>query len=214
MPRWPFVFGTMTLLTFLMMFALASTSTVSGSAPERPARQRRAVRHGDWLGTAHGGLQFLFQDHGGGLEVEVHHVAHDGVHRRRAPARRSWRRARTCCRRTPRVAPSATSVSMLGARCQSALEAADEELLVDDHDDDGQQQLRQAHGDVVAVIKRRQRPAPHHVAHGKIHQHEQKAQRPDQSLRSQLRRLVVVRAALGVRRPAPALCCAPLTDAP
>ena len=33
MPRWPFVFGTMTLLTFLMMFALASTSTVSGSAP-------------------------------------------------------------------------------------------------------------------------------------------------------------------------------------
>lgn len=33
MPRRPFVFGTMTLLTFLMMFALASTSTVSGSAP-------------------------------------------------------------------------------------------------------------------------------------------------------------------------------------
>ena len=32
MPRRPFVFGTMTLLTFLMMFALASTSTVSGSA--------------------------------------------------------------------------------------------------------------------------------------------------------------------------------------
>ena len=29
---------------------------------ERLAGQRRAVRHGDRLGTAHGGLQFLFQD--------------------------------------------------------------------------------------------------------------------------------------------------------
>ena len=69
-------------------------------------------------------------------------------------------------------------------------EAADEKLLVDDHDDHRQQQLRQAHGDVVAVIKLRQRPAPHHVAHGKVHQHEQKAQRPEESA-PQLRRLVV-----------------------
>ena len=34
--------------------------------------------------------------------------------------------------------PRATSVSMLGAPCEEALEAVDEELLVDDHDDAGQ----------------------------------------------------------------------------
>ena len=47
--------------------------------------------------------------------------------------------------------PRATSVSMLGAPVEQALEAVDEELLVDDHDDAGQQQLDEAHGNVVAV---------------------------------------------------------------
>ena len=41
------------------------------------------------------------------------------------------------------------------ANMMKRLEAADEKLLVDDHDDYRQQQLRQAHGDVVAVIKLR-----------------------------------------------------------
>ena len=57
--------------------------------------------------------------------------------------------------------------------------AADEELLVDDHDDHRQQQLGQPHGHMVVVVKRRQGPAPHHVAHGKVHQHQQKAHGPD-----------------------------------
>ena len=59
---------------------------------------------------------------------------------------------------------------------EQALEAADEELLVDDHDDAGQQQLDQGHRDVVAVKPGGQGPAPHHVSHGEVHQHQQKAQ--------------------------------------
>mgnify|MGYP000285499852 CR=1 FL=1 len=59
---------------------------------------------------------------------------------------------------------------------EQALEAADEELLVDDHYDARQQQLDQTHGNVVAVEPVGERPAPHHVAHREIHQHRQKDQ--------------------------------------
>ena len=37
MPRRPFVLGTTTLLTFLIMLALARTSTLSGLAPRASA---------------------------------------------------------------------------------------------------------------------------------------------------------------------------------
>ena len=66
----------------------------------------------------------------------------------------------------------------VGRAVEEALEAVDEELLVDDHDDAGQQQLDEAHGNVVAI-----KPVgegPHHVAHGEVHQHQQKAQRGDE----------------------------------
>ena len=62
-----------------------------------------------------------------------------------------------------------------------AFEAADEKLLVDDHDDARQDQLDEAHGDVVAVEPVRQGPAPHHVAHGEVHQHQQETQRGDEA---------------------------------
>ena len=71
-----------------------------------------------------------------------------------------------------------------------ALEAVDEELLVDDHDDARQQQLDEAHSDVVAVEPVGQGPAPHHVAHGEVHQHQQEAQRGDEAA-LELRCLVV-----------------------
>ena len=86
-----------------------------------------------------------------------------------------------------------------------ALEAADEELLVDDHDDDGQQQLRQPHRHMVVVIERRQRPAPHHMPHGEIHQHDQKADRPDQTPLEH-RRIVILQLFLGFRGRRRALC--------
>ena len=129
------------------------------------------------------------EDHGGGLKVKVHHVVHDGLlvaaHLR---ARHGEERIGTVHERRRR--PESHERVHVRRAVPERLEAADEKLLVDDHDDDRQQQLRQAHGDVVAVIKLRQRPAPHHVAHGKVHQHEQKTQRPEESA-PQLRRLVV-----------------------
>ena len=69
----------------------------------------------------------------------------------------------------------------VGGAVDQPLEAADEELLVDDHHDARQQQLDKTHGDVVAVEPMGQGPAPHHVPHGKIHQYEQKTQRCDQA---------------------------------
>ena len=129
------------------------------------------------------------EDHGGGLKVKVHHVVHDGLlvaaHLR---ARHGKERIRAVHERRRR--PERHERVHVRCTVPERLIAADEKLLVDDHDDHRQQQLRQAHGDMVAVIKLRQRPAPHHVAHGKIHQHEQKAQRPEKSA-PQLRRLVV-----------------------
>ena len=53
----------------------------------------------------------------------------------------------------------------VGRTVPQALEAADEELLIDDHDDHRQQQLQKPHCHMVAVKKGWQRPAPQHVPH-------------------------------------------------
>ena len=68
----------------------------------------------------------------------------------------------------------------IGRTVPEALIAGDEKLLVDDHDDGCQQQLQKPHGHVVLREKSWNRPAPHHVAHGEIHQNRQKAHRPQQ----------------------------------
>ena len=62
-----------------------------------------------------------------------------------------------------------------------ALVPADEKLLVDDHDHCGQQQLGQAHGDVVSVVKGGDWPSPHHVSHGEIHEDDQENKGPDET---------------------------------
>ena len=67
----------------------------------------------------------------------------------------------------------------VGGAVHQPFEAIDEKFLVDHHHDACQQQLYQPHGNVVAVEPAGQRPAPHHVPHGKVHQHQQKAQRGD-----------------------------------
>ena len=63
---------------------------------------------------AHGNQR---QNHGRGLKIEVHHVVHDARPYRRAPARRSWRTAHRCCKRTPpsRPGPPACPYSARGA---------------------------------------------------------------------------------------------------
>ena len=52
------------------------------------------------------------------------------------------------------------------------LEATDKEFLVDDHDDSGKKQLYKSHGNMVAIKPGWKRPSPHHVSHGKVHQHQ------------------------------------------
>ena len=65
---------------------------------------------------------------------------------------------------------------------KQALETADEKLPVDDHNNNGKQHLHQSHGNMVAVEKAGQRPVPHHVSHGNIHQNRQESHRGDQTL--------------------------------
>ena len=78
----------------------------------------------------------------------------------------------------------------VGRAFHQGFETADEEFLVDDHNDGRQHQLEQ--GDRQRVLRQDsgQRPAPHHMAHADIHQHQQESQRPDQPL-LELRRFVI-----------------------
>ena len=69
----------------------------------------------------------------------------------------------------------------IGTAVPQTTEAVNEEFLVDDHDNGRQQQLHEAQRHMIIRQPLRQRPAPHTVTHGNIHQHQQKAQRSDQS---------------------------------
>ena len=70
----------------------------------------------------------------------------------------------------------------VGRPVGQALKAIDEKFLVHHHDSHGEQKLYQTHGDVVAVKEVRQRPAPHHMSHGKIHERDQQAEGNDEPL--------------------------------
>ena len=63
---------------------------------------------------------------------------------------------------------------------EEAGEAADEKLLVDEQDDGGEDHLHEAHGHVVPLEPGGDGPAPHMMAHGEVHQDQQKAQRPQE----------------------------------
>ena len=120
------------------------------------------------------------QDHGGRLEVELHHIVHDqlvaAVHLGAGHGEEGISAPHEACH-----GAEGHQRIHVGCAVDEALEAVDEELLVDDHDDARQQQLDKAHGDVVAVEPVGQGPAPHHVAHGEVHQHQQEAQRGDET---------------------------------
>ena len=66
----------------------------------------------------------------------------------------------------------------IGRAVPQRLEAADKEFLVDDHHDGRQHHFHNGDGQGVLRQHLRQRPPPHHVAHGNVHQHQQEAQRP------------------------------------
>ena len=79
-----------------------------------------------------------------------------------------------------RAGPQSHQGVHVGGTVPQAFEAADEELLVDDHDDPRQRHFHQADGHVVLVEPGGHGPAGHHMPHGHVHQHRQEAQRPPQ----------------------------------
>ena len=80
---------------------------------------------------------------------------------------------------------------------REAPEAGDEELLVDDHDYNSQIELDERLGHVVRGQEIRQRPAPHHGAHGEIHEHYEEADGRDQAALEH-RGLVVLKGGFGL----------------
>ena len=69
-------------------------------------------------------------------------------------------------------------------------EAADKKLLVDHHHDGCQDHLHQSDPHRIPLEECRQRPAPHAVPHGKIHENQQKSHRTQEAA-LQHRRLVI-----------------------
>ena len=74
---------------------------------------------------------------------------------------------------------------------EKAFRAADKKCLIDHHHDARKEHLHNSLRDHIAVEKRRNRPAEHHVPHGKIHQCREKSQRRDKPT-TQHRRLMIL----------------------
>ena len=129
------------------------------------------------------------QDHGGGFKIEIHPIGH---HRRAVAPDLRRRHGEEGIGAVAKGGGGAQRHQRIHIGCAApqALKAADEKPLIDDHDGRRQQQLGQAHGYMIVLIKGGQGPAPHHVPHGNIHQRQQKAQRPEQPV-LQLRRLMI-----------------------
>ena len=69
----------------------------------------------------------------------------------------------------------------VGRTVQKSTKSADKKALIDDHDDARQNHLHKTHGDVVVRHPRGKRPVPHHMTHGKIHQHRKKRNGRDET---------------------------------
>ena len=130
------------------------------------------------------GLQHLSdrnqgQNHSGGLKIEFMHVRHDACHIavhlcRRHGKKRIQAVSKRCCRtkRHQRI--------HIGGPMNQPFEAADEKLLVDHHDDARQQKLGDSDSHMILRQRLRQRPVPHHMSHGQIHQRNQETERGNQ----------------------------------
>ena len=90
------------------------------------------------------------EDHGGRLKIKFVHIRHGGF---AAAVQLRVRHGKQRVDAPPVGRRRAERDERVHVRraAQQALGAAHEELLIDDHDDPGQQQLDKAHGDVVAV---------------------------------------------------------------
>ena len=149
------------------------------------------------------GLQHLAhgnqsQYHGCGLKIKLMHIGHNAVH---VHIDLCYGHGEQGVGAVPEGRAGAQGHQSIHVRCavKQALEAVDEELLVDDHDDDRQQKLGQAHGYVIVHHEAWYRPAPHHMPHGQVHKRRQEYQRRNQSS-SNLRGLGVLQEIVVSRR--------------
>ena len=60
-------------------------------------------------------------------------------------------------------------------------ESVHEKMLIYDHDRDGQKKLRKSHRHMISLKEPRERPIPHHVSHGEVHEHRKERKRCDKS---------------------------------
>ena len=120
------------------------------------------------------------QDHGCRFKVKFHHIIHDScritVHLCSCHGKECIDTPYKGCHR----AECDQRVHIRGTVPQT-LKSADKKFLVDDHDDPGKQHLDKSHGNMVVIEPRRERPAPHHMSHGKVHKYQQKSDGSNQA---------------------------------
>ena len=119
------------------------------------------------------------QDHGGGLEIKLVHIDHDPIH---IPMYLGIGHSEQGIYAPQKGCPGAEGNQRIhvGGAMPQALKAADKKFLVDDQDAPCKQQLHQSHCHMVPVKPMGQRPVPHHMPHGEIHQHQQQCHRGDE----------------------------------
>lgn len=113
------------------------------------------------------------QDHSGRFEIEFHHVVHDKFGIAVNLGSGHGEQGVDTPYKGGHGAESYQGIHVRRAVPQTP-EATDEKFLIDDHDDSCKKQLYKSHGDMVAIKPGWQRPSPHHVSHGKVHQHQKK----------------------------------------
>ena len=115
------------------------------------------------------------QNHGCGLKIEIHHVFHDFFH---VPIHLCPRHRKEHQSGPEKGGKGAKSNQRIHVWCpmDEPLKSTDKELLVDHHDDPSQKHLNESHGHMIVIKKGGQWESPHHVAHGKVHKHQEKAQ--------------------------------------
>ena len=110
--------------------------------------------------------------------------------------------------------PSATSVSMFGARCHRLLKSADKELLVDHHDDTCKKQLYQPHGYMIIRQTHAGSGQPHIIC--PMEKYISTSKKPTDAISRlfQHRCFVIFQRFLRCRKQKPAAPAAPFKDAP
>ena len=119
-------------------------------------------------------------DHGRGFKVEAVHVRHHGFSVPRQLVAGHLEQDQGAPDKGGHGTHGHQGIH-IGGQMQQALKAAGKKSAVDHHDDPCQDHLRQPHGNVVSLKECRQRPAPHHMSHGAVHQNQKDADGRDQA---------------------------------